>query len=102
MMKEKEVRLTVEEIDYLLKGSIHWDDIELRVEAPLRKPIEPKKDSVEKARVSERLPEESALKDSLHDPAFSQPFLQGNKVYWLLSGVGFLTLGTWAYFVFVG
>lgn len=101
-MKEKEVRLTVEEIDYLLKGSIHWDDIEPRVEVPFRKPIEPKKDSQEKAIVSERLPEESVLKDTRQKPAFSQPFLQGNKVYWLLSGVGFITFGTWAYFVFAG
>lgn len=101
-MKEKEVRLTVEEIDYLLKGSIHWNDIEPRVEVSLRKPIEPKRDSPEKARVLERPPEQSVRIDSHQDPAVSEPFLEGNRVYWLLSGVGFLTLGIWAYFVFAG
>lgn len=39
-MKEKEVRLTSEEIDYLLKGTIHWEDISTRVDGPLRKPID--------------------------------------------------------------
>lgn len=84
-MKEKEVRLTVEEIDYLLKGSIHWDDIESRVGAPLRKPLEPK---------YEKRPLEKAIA--------SEPLLEGNTVYWVLSGVVFITLGTWAYFVFAG
>lgn len=101
-MKEKEVRLTGEEINYLLKGSIHWDDIEGRVEVPLRKPIEPIRKPPEEARGSEHLPEESVIKDLRQDPAFPQPFLQGNKVYWLLSGVISITLGIWAYFVFAG
>lgn len=112
-MKEKEVRLTVEEINYLLKGSILWDDIEPRVEAPLRKPIEPKKDPLEKAVFAETLLDEPRLKDFREkDPelaevlqtheitGFSKPFLEGNKVYWVLSTVILITLGTWAYFVF--
>lgn len=129
-MKEKHVRLTVEEIDYLLKGSIHWDDIELRVEVPLRKPIEPRVEvplgkpigpkyenrPLERVIADEFSTEDSMLKEprlkdsraELDDSPLSQevgstkPFLEGNKVYWVLSGVSFLTLGTWIYFVFAG
>ena len=110
-MKEKEVHLTVEEIDYLLKGSIHWDDIEFRVDAPSRKPIETRKQKspLEQSELgkfsafteSERVNHlEPTLGDSLITA--TKPFLQGNGVYWVLSGVGIITLGTWAYFVFAG
>ncbi|SHN53076.1 hypothetical protein [Desulfitobacterium chlororespirans] len=40
-MKEKEIRLTSEEIDYLLKGTIHWEDIASRTAGPLRKSVDP-------------------------------------------------------------
>ena len=39
-MKEKEINLTVEELDYLLKGTLHWEDIAWRGATPLRKPLE--------------------------------------------------------------
>lgn len=115
-MKEKQVRLSVEEIDYLLKGSIHWDDIEPRVEVPLGKPIGPRYENrpQERIRADEPSTEDSMLKDhrskdsgaELANSSLSQeegpikPFLEGNKVYWVLSGVSFLTLGIWVYFVF--
>jgi hypothetical protein len=33
---------------------------------------------------------------------FAKPLLEGKAVYWVLSGVSFLTLGMWIYFVFAG
>lgn len=123
-MKEKQVRLTAEEIDYLLKGSILWDDIEPRVEVPLRKPIEPRveaptgkpiksslEDSIQDFKLKDFKVESSRVEDDVNlksDTLLSQeedsvkPFLEGRAVYWVLSGVSFLTLGTWIYFVFAG
>lgn len=168
-MKEKQVRLTAEEIDYLLKGSIHWDDIERRVEVPLRKSMEPRveapvrkplepfaEDSLQALKLDDLKVEGSGLEEGLRprpprfeddlkrrgprleedlrlrefrfeedfklkdDPRlidseaksedallpqegdFAKPLLEGKAVYWVLSGVSFLTLGTWIYFVFAG
>ncbi len=124
-MKEKQVRLTAEEIDYLLKGSILWDDIEPRVEVPLRKPIEPRveapsgkpiksslEDSMQDFRLKDLKVENSRIEEDvkLKSRKFEEdqegdsvkPFLEGRAVYWVLSGVSFLTLGTWIYFVFAG
>lgn len=104
-MKEKEVHLTLEEIDYLIKGSIHWNDIESRVDAPSRKPIVTNN-------IKSPLVKSEHEKDPIHkqdqpyreSQSFNQselnPFLEGNKVYWVLSGVGIATFGVWVYFVF--
>ncbi|HHY25635.1 MAG TPA: hypothetical protein GX523_02565 [Desulfitobacterium dehalogenans] len=153
-MKEKEIHLTSEEIDYLLKGTIHWEDIASRTAGSWRKPmgtgskgsesrdflrkapfkdIEETKDfgqSTIETKVSERNPfdekafersfnnqenkHEGFKRDSNEDKANEdflgninedffereQPFWSGTKVYIVLSLMGCITLGTWAYFVF--
>lgn len=38
-MKIKEIELTPEEIDYLLRGNIHWDDLQEKNAQKVRKPI---------------------------------------------------------------
>lgn len=95
-MKEKEVRLTSEEIDYLLKGTIHWEDVSSRVDGTLRKPIDkaPKKDF--------GLERKEDIEDPFEVDLFEEdhPFWSGTKVYILLSLMGCITLVTWAYFVF--
>jgi hypothetical protein len=95
-MKEKELHLTVDEIDYLLKGMIHWDEIESRVDAQQRKPIEFRNEEL-KDSLQAPDPRDSA---SRGDQILYEPFLEGDRVYWILSGVGIVTLGTWIYFVF--
>jgi hypothetical protein len=105
-MKEKEVHLSIDEIDYLLQGSIHWNDIESRVNAPLRKPIQSIKSEGPLGKSEPKLNISKVEEYELDEPPQSQewkesqPFLEGNKVYWLLSGVSILTIGTWVYFVF--
>lgn len=138
-MKEKEIRLTSEELDYLLKGTIHWEDISSRGEAPLRKPVDaPSKrdDRAEdfRTRIKNQnqgwdkdytknlkghnkdhnkdysidveinydqkfLEEEQSLEENWSFEE-ARPFWSGSKVYILLTLVGGITLGTWAYFVF--
>jgi hypothetical protein len=99
-MKEKEVYLSREEIDYLLKGSIHWEEIETRVDTPYRKPIEPEntKSPLGKRELLDRLSAQETPKVT----NLSKSFLEGTKVLWLLLGVGIITIGTWVYFVFAG
>ncbi|MGE4273382.1 MAG: hypothetical protein AB7E31_11000 [Desulfitobacterium sp.] len=108
-MKEKEIRLTPEEIDYLLKGTIHWEDLSARSEGPLRSTIDPAvpKDAsvslsheprVRSKFTAQNDPEPD--KNDLDDEGDPTLFWSGTKVYILLSVMGCITLGTWAYFVF--
>jgi hypothetical protein len=125
-MKEKEVRLSQEEIDYLLNGSIHWNDIETRVEAPLRRKFENPQESgssSDKGNEPESFLTNARLDETGYDQrkaaqkpdelkidfpeselerksTLAKPFLEGKQVYWVLAGVVSLTLGIWAYFVF--
>ena len=115
-MKEKEIHLTTEEIDYLLKGTIHWEDILKRENAPFRKPMDKSLDTAAKtiskprdflANPPAEHQEMDIFSDFDYNPADDidsyeeeQPFWSGAKVYILLSLTGTITLGTWAYFVF--
>lgn len=113
-MKERKIYLTPEEINYLVKGTIHWEDVKGRVDATPRKPIEsrghkgleepilPRK----KEDVQPPFAEENNVYWKLagvlprSEQDVREPFLEGNNVYWILAGVGMITLGTWIYFVF--
>ncbi|AGA67944.1 hypothetical protein Desdi_0398 [Desulfitobacterium dichloroeliminans LMG P-21439] len=109
-MKEKEIRLTPEEIDYLLKGTIDWEDLSARTERPLRRTIDlavPKNVSGSLSHEAWVRSEQSARDDNERDDGNDQddevdqlPFWSGTKVYILLSVMGCITLGTWVYFVF--
>jgi hypothetical protein len=157
-MKEKEIKLTAEELDYLLKGTLHWDDIAWRGESSLRKPFEQEfkqgksedfkgklraenpaiehssfdlldknssdtlnhyyhgdnESAVQVSNEATPFPRKRVFEDKwpLDQDIFmddeeldieeeEETFWSGTKVYILLSLVVCITLGTWAYFVFV-
>lgn len=97
-MKEKEIHLTLEEIDYLLKGTVHWEDIAPRATGPLRKPMNMGAGGKEAANFAGEANFAGDMKGDFFEE--DQPFWSGAKVYIILSLMGCLTLGTWAYFVF--
>lgn len=107
-MKKKEIHLTSEEIDYLLKGTIHWEDIARREDTPFRKPMDSAANKSHSARgfianpSSENQEEIISQKYFVEEkiPQEAQPFWSGAKVYIVLSFMLCITLGTWAYFVF--
>lgn len=129
-MKEKEIRLTSQEIDYLLKGTIQWDDILSRQQSSLRKPLDIPNEQEDKWKSwKPEEPEEyeepvelkgwdfrrkDYQKDNPPSKDFPEgdsrlqdyeeenelPFLSGTKVYLLLSFTACIVLGTWIYFVF--
>lgn len=114
-MKEKEIELSTEEIRYLLKGTIHWQDIEekdkpvVRSSAILRKEgevVPPKKEETQKIEIKRSSETESNERSELNrvllgDKKGMNPhILEGRPVAFLLTIVGLLTVTTWAYFVF--
>lgn len=97
-MKENNLWLSSEELQYMLQGSLQWIDVAPRLNEPrngIRKlgGAAPQKESLSQQSKSESMdnwPQE-----------ISQHFkgLEGQPVVWLLGSVGLLTLSTWFYFL---
>ena len=96
-MKEKNVWLSPEELQHLLKGSLQWIDIASRMTSS-RTGIR---------MVSEVIPERQLSSKQLEQIECKRPVekeqnlkrLEGQPVIWLLGSVGVLTLSSWFYFV---
>ncbi|MDR3583959.1 MAG: hypothetical protein P4L59_01380 [Desulfosporosinus sp.] len=96
-MKEKNVWLSPEELQHLLKGSLQWIDIASRMTSS-RTGIR---------MVSEVIPERQLSSKQLEQIEYNRPMekeqnlkrLEGQPVIWLLGSVGVLTLSSWFYFV---
>lgn len=61
-MKIKEIELTPEEIDYLLKGNIHWNDLQEKNEPQVRKPIK----SISLPEISNEPPKRASSSINVH------------------------------------
>lgn len=96
-MKEKNVWLSPEELQHLLKGSLQWIDVAPRLTSS-RTGIR---------MVSEAIPERKTASKQLEPIEYNPPMekeqslkrLEGQPVIWLLGSVGVLTLSSWFYFV---
>ncbi|AHF08381.1 hypothetical protein [Desulfitobacterium metallireducens] len=116
-MKEKEIELSTEEIRYLLKGMIHWQDIEEK-ENPLmrnsaisrkqnesvsQKTAQDQKIEIKRSSETESHERSELNRVLLGDKQEISPHIfEGRPVVFLLATVGLLTVSTWAYFVFAG
>lgn len=102
-MKEKEIELSTEEIRYLLKGTIHWQDIEEKEKPVVRGSVIPRKQGES---VLQKIETESNERSELNrvllgaKKEISPHILEGRQVVFLLAIVGLLTVTTWMYFVF--
>lgn len=116
-MKEKEIELSLEEIRYLLKGTIHWQDIEEQAqpaqrslagfrklgENRTRKLEETQKIEIEHVQEEEKNERFELNQVLLGDTKrMSTHGLEGRYVVFLLTAVGVFTVTTWVYFVFAG
>jgi len=98
-VKEKDIWITPEELQHMLRGSLQWSDVQSHVNTTktgMRKLGETnlEKQSTSKQTVPrgvERTKEKRKENDSKR--------LEGQPVIWLLGSVGLLTLSSWLYFV---
>ena len=96
-MKEKNVWLSPEELQHLLKGSLQWIDVASRITSS--------RTGIRMA--SEAIPERQSAAKQLEQIKNNRPIekektlkrLEGQPVIWLLGSVGVLTLSSWFYFV---
>ncbi|KGP76312.1 hypothetical protein JT05_05545 [Desulfosporosinus sp. Tol-M] len=93
-MKETYVKLSPEELQFMLQGSLLWSDVASQVTTS--------KMEIRKLNIFEK---QSAFKQAGH-PAYYPPEkdkpskrLEGKSVIWLLGGVGLLTLSSWVFYV---
>jgi hypothetical protein len=121
-MKEKEIKLSTDEIRYLLQGTIHWQDIQEKEKLGVRSSAIPrnqgesvlKKTGETRAIEIENREEKSSPEMETNERSelnhillgdkvgTSTRNLEGKSVVFLLGTVGFLTVSIWAYFVFAG
>ncbi|HVJ47572.1 hypothetical protein [Desulfitobacterium sp.] len=116
-MKEKEIELSLEEIRYLIKGTIHWQDIDEKAKCAQRsstsirklgepfprKAEETQKIEIKRSSEVERNERFELNKVLLGDRKEIRTHnLEGRHVVVLLTATGLLTLTTWVYFVFAG
>ena len=105
-MKEKDIWLSPEELQHMLKGSLQWSDVashvntsktairklsETHIKQPTPKQTTPKQ-SMSKQIAPIQI--ERSMKKEKHLNK-----LEGVPVIWLLGSVGLLTLSSWFYFV---
>ncbi len=96
-MKETNVWLSPEELQYMLQGSLQWNDVASRVTTS-KTGIRKLGDTI--------FEKQSAPKQAVH-PVYYPPRekdkpserLEGQPVIWLLGSVGLLTLSSWFYYV---
>lgn len=104
-MKEKEIELSTEEIRYLLKGTIHWQDIQEKDKHGVRSSAIPRKqgESVPQKTETESNERSELNRVLLGDKKGMNTHIpEGRMVAFLLAAVGILTITTWGYFVFAG
>lgn len=95
-MKEKNVWLSSRELQQMLQGSLHWNDVAPRVSSS--KGMRKLGEAVPEKRSDPRLSDQTSLKQSMEQEVPSTP-LEGKPVIWLLGSFGLLTLSSWFYFV---
>ena len=98
-MKETYIRLSPEELQMMLQGSLLWFDVASQVNTSntgirkLDKHVFEKQPAPKQAEHPDYYPPKEKDKPSKR--------LEGKSVIWLLGGVGILTLSSWFYYVLI-
>ena len=97
-MKEKDIWLSPEELQRMLRGSLQWNDVAAHVNRSkngIRK--------LSETNLTEKQPTPKQIKPKELDQSIAKEAdskrLEGQPVIWLLGSVGLLTLSSWFYFV---
>lgn len=95
-MKERNVWLSLRELQQMLQGSLQWNDVAPRVTSSI----------IGMRKLGESIPEKTVpgfsdqiVPNQLLEQEVHTKQLEGKPVIWLLGSLGLLTLSSWFYFV---